>query len=255
MVALKHKPCIYTSLYTNLIEMAKRTTHPKHKNAVRPDLTLYALTALACLTLYLGINAVFAKPPCANSKSCTSDLSEKTENGAVGVFEGQKVAAPTIDLASDTTQPNVLGTNDPALEKHVYIDLSKQILYAFEGSSKIFQTFVSTGRWGKTPTGNFHIWSKLRSTRMSGGAGADAYDLPNVPFVMYFYHDFGLHGAYWHNNFGHTMSHGCVNMRQIDAEIIFNWADGPSKGQLGTTISTCDSFTAPNICIQKNPIN
>ena len=235
--------------------MTKRKTHPKHKNAMRSRLTLYALTALACLTLYLGINAVFTKTPCANSKSCTADLSEKIENGAVGTFEGQKVVAPTIDLASDTIHPNVLGTNDPALDKHIYIDLSTQTLYAFEGSSKIFQTLVSTGRWGRTPTGNFNIWHKVRSTRMSGGSGADAYDLPNVPFVMFFYGDYGLHGAYWHNNFGHTMSHGCVNMRQIDAETVFNWADGPSKGQLGTAVSTCDSFTAPNNCIQENPIN
>lgn len=234
--------------------MAKRTAHPKHKKTVRLGFTLYALTALACAALYLGINAVFTKTPCANSKSCKSDLVEKIENGAMGVFEGQKVVAPTIDLASDTHRSNVLGTNDPALNKHIYVDLSTQILYAYEGTSKIFQTFVATGRWGKTPTGNFNIWHKVRSTRMSGGSGADAYDLPNVPFVMFFYGDYGLHGAYWHDNFGHTMSHGCVNMRQIDAEVIFNWSDGPSKGLLGTPVSTCDSFTAPNICIQKNPV-
>lgn len=234
--------------------MTKWTTYPKHRNAGRLGFTLYALTALACLTLYLGINAVFTKPPCANSKSCKSDLVEKIENGAMGVFEGRSVRAPNINLALDKTHPTVLGTAIPTGDKHIYVDLSTQILYAYEGPSKIFQTFVATGRWGRTPTGNFNIWHKVRSTRMSGGSGADAYDLPNVPFVMFFYGDYGLHGAYWHNNFGHTMSHGCVNMRQIDAETIFNWADGPTKGQLGTAVSTCDSFTAPNICIQKNPI-
>ncbi len=40
------------------------------------------------------------------------------------------------------------------------------------------------------------------------------------PWVMYFYQDYGIHGAYWHNNFGHMMSHGCVNMRIVDAHAI-----------------------------------
>ena len=36
---------------------------------------------------------------------------------------------------------------------------------------------------------------------------------------------FALHGAYWHNNFGYPMSHGCVNLRTIDAEKLFAWAE------------------------------
>ena len=90
---------------------------------------------------------------------------------------------------------------------------------------------------------------------MSGGSGTDAYDLPNVPYVMYFYHDFGLHGVYWHDNFGYTMSHGCINMRQIDAGALFDWADSPANGQKGTAVSVCNSFIEPNTCIQKQPIN
>ena len=29
---------------------------------------------------------------------------------------------------------------------------------------------------------------------------------------MYFNGDQAFHGVYWHNNFGHRMSHGCVGM-------------------------------------------
>lgn len=80
---------------------------------------------------------------------------------------------------------------------------------------------VSTGLPG-TPTvvGKFHIYQKLVSTRMVG----PGYDLPNVPHTMYFYGGYALHGAYWHNNFGHPMSHGCVNLALPDAEQLFNWA-------------------------------
>jgi lipoprotein-anchoring transpeptidase ErfK/SrfK len=48
--------------------------------------------------------------------------------------------------------------------------------------------------------------------------------LPDVPYTMYFYEGYGIHGTYWHNNFGHPMSHGCVNMRTSEAEWMFNWA-------------------------------
>jgi hypothetical protein len=44
--------------------------------------------------------------------------------------------------------------------------------------------------------------------------------------VQYFYEDYGFHGTYWHNNFGHPMSHGCVNMTNADAKWLFDWA-GP----------------------------
>lgn len=90
---------------------------------------------------------------------------------------------------------------------------------------------------------------------MAGGQGADYYNLPNVRWVMYFYRDFGTHTAYWHNNFGHSMSHGCVNMRLIDAKELYAWADGPAEGKLGTAVSTCDKFEEPGTCVQKNPIN
>ncbi len=116
-------------------------------------------------------------------------------------------------------------------------------------------TFIASGKWDPTPVGNFHIWEKLVSTTMAGGSGADAYNLPNVPYVMYFYQDYGLHGAYWHNNFGHPMSHGCVNERIVDAKALYEWADGPSGDQPGTAVSVCNSFSPPNNCVQKNPIN
>jgi len=206
--------------------------------------------------VYTGGSLLFPpKQPCANSKTCQSDLSEKIENGAKGTFMGRQVIAPPVDLAMDNRQTAVLGSSVPAGPKHIYIDLSTQMLYAYEGDNKVFQAVVSTGKWNKTPVGNFNIWTKLRSTRMSGGEGADYYNLPNVQYVMYFYHDFGLHTAYWHDNFGHPMSHGCINMRLIDAETLYNWADGPKGKQQGTAVSVCNQFTEPNNCVQVDPVN
>jgi lipoprotein-anchoring transpeptidase ErfK/SrfK len=41
---------------------------------------------------------------------------------------------------------------------------------------------------------------------------------------MYFYKGYGLHGTYWHSNFGTPMSHGCVNLTIPDAQWLYNWA-------------------------------
>lgn len=189
---------------------------------------------------------------CANSISCIKDLSVRVENDAVGIFEGQKVIPPKIDLAQERLQPTVLGAEIPDGHKHIYVDLTNQTLSAYQGDKLVLKTFVSTGRWGRTPTGEYTIWVSLRSTRMSGGQGADYYNLPNVPYVMFFYNKevaktrgFSLHGTYWHNNFGYPMSHGCVNMRIVDAQALYYWVDPqptgntnyPTKDNPGTPIT------------------
>jgi len=50
------------------------------------------------------------------------------------------------------------------------------------------------------------------------------YDLANVPWTMFFYAGYAIHGTYWHNNFGHPMSHGCVNMTTTEAKWLYEWA-------------------------------
>jgi lipoprotein-anchoring transpeptidase ErfK/SrfK len=62
---------------------------------------------------------------------------------------------------------------------------------------------------------------------MSGGTKGTSsyYYLPNVPYTMFFYKSYGLHGTYWHNNFGHPMSHGCVNLPTPIAEKLFYWTE------------------------------
>jgi lipoprotein-anchoring transpeptidase ErfK/SrfK len=111
------------------------------------------------------------------------------------------------------------------------VDLSEQSLTAYEGDTPVHSTLVSTGLPGTpTPVGQFRIWIKLRYDDM---AGADYY-IEDVPFVMYFHQGYGLHGVTWHGNFGHPMSHGCVNLPTAEAEWLFNWAD------IGTLVNVHD---------------
>lgn len=108
----------------------------------------------------------------------------------------------------------------------VDVDLGQQLLTAYEGSTPIMRFVVSTGTAAHpTVTGQFRIWVKLASTDMSG----PGYSLEDVPYTMYFYQGYGLHGTYWHDNFGTPMSHGCVNLRTPDAGWLFDFV---SEGTL-----------------------
>ncbi|MCI0552337.1 MAG: L,D-transpeptidase, partial [Anaerolineae bacterium] len=106
-------------------------------------------------------------------------------------------------------------------KRWIDVNLSEQRAYAYEGDIIVNAFIVSTGT-ARTPTvtGKYKIWIKLKSTTMSG----PGYHLTNVPYTMYFYKGYGLHGTYWHNNFGIPMSHGCVNLSIPDAQWLYNWA-------------------------------
>lgn len=129
---------------------------------------------------------------------------------------------PTTPPADDAPFPD-LGTPDELLRgRWIDVDLSEQRLTAYEASSPVRTVLVSTGLpQTPTPVGQFRIWIKLRYDDM---AGPDYY-IEDVPFVMYFHQGYGLHGVTWHGNFGHPMSHGCVNLPTEEAEWLYGWAD------------------------------
>lgn len=115
----------------------------------------------------------------------------------------------SIDLA-------VLNQRD-ANGRSIVIDLSEQRIYAFEHGQLIRNELVSTGQAGmETPLGDFQIY-RFRATRDMPG-----YD--GVPWVMYFYPDFAIHGADWHNDFGKPVSHGCVNLPVASAKWFYDFA-------------------------------
>lgn len=178
-----------------------------------------------------------ANEPLADSTSLRlltqgSTLPEPKEESAA-TFHGSPVTPP--NLASLVQVSRILGVtvNYPAVDKHIEVDLTNQKVYAYEGSVRVLEFLVSTGKWGRTPTGEFTIWTKVKSQLMKGGSKElhTYYYLPNVPWVMFFYNDqiakmrgFSFHGTYWHDNFGTPMSHGCINMRTADAKTLYDWA-------------------------------
>lgn len=112
-------------------------------------------------------------------------------------------------------------------DRWIEVDLSEQRTSLYMGSDRVATFTISSGVAAyPTVTGEFAIWYKTPNQVMSGGSRAtgDYYYLPNVTYVSYFYKDYGFHTAYWHNNFGTPMSHGCINMRQEDAKALYDFA-------------------------------
>ncbi len=123
--------------------------------------------------------------------------------------------------------------------KRIEIDRGEQMLYAYEGEVLFMKESISTGReFTPTPRGEFTIYKKTPTRYMQGplpGISDQYYDLPGVPWVLYFTHQGGaIHGAYWHDNFGKQWSHGCVNLPLDTAQKIYYWAD------IGTTVLVRD---------------
>lgn len=107
----------------------------------------------------------------------------------------------------------------------INIDLSNQVLTAYENGEPVFTTLISSGAPGmETVTGQFRIYARLESQHMSGYHLGFNYSTPNVPHVQYFHGNFGIHGAYWHEDFGTPVSHGCVNLDEPDAAWLYNFA-------------------------------
>lgn len=144
------------------------------------------------------------------------------------IYVGQRLTLPGGDAPAPSgpapSQPAPgHGTNG---EKWIDINLSSQTVTAYQGQTAVYSAIASTGT-SRTPTvvGTYRIYAKYRYKHMSG----PGYSLANVPFTMFFYKGYSIHGTYWHNNFGTPMSHGCVNLTIPDAEWFYHWAPMGTK--------------------------
>jgi lipoprotein-anchoring transpeptidase ErfK/SrfK len=124
-------------------------------------------------------------------------------------------ANPRLDVES------IVGVKVAEDERWIDVDLTSQTVHVYEGKELVRSFLASTGR-ARTPTvtGQYRIYVKFTATDMRG----PGYHLKDVPYTMYFHKGYGLHGTYWHNNFGTPMSNGCVNLRTEDAQWLFNFA-------------------------------
>jgi lipoprotein-anchoring transpeptidase ErfK/SrfK len=135
------------------------------------------------------------------------------------------------------TEPGPMPADVGPNERWVDVDLDSQTLVAFEGTRPVYATMISSGKESKekdkdhrTPTGEWRIREKHVTTTMDGdgsAAGDLPYSIEDVPYVLYFHRSYALHGAFWHQNYGVQMSHGCVNLAPLDAKHVFFFTDPP----------------------------
>lgn len=126
---------------------------------------------------------------------------------ASGVYEPSPEEAPPAPTSSG---------------RSIVVSTESQRIYAYENGQLVRSHLVSTGL-PVTPTvkGDYKVYIKLEADDMSG----PDYFLPQVPYTMYFYQGYAIHGTYWHNAFGRPMSHGCVNLPTDEAQWFFNFAE------------------------------
>jgi lipoprotein-anchoring transpeptidase ErfK/SrfK len=161
-------------------------------------------------------------PPNAVSTPTPTDVATEEPTPAATETPGMMA----MEIIEDTPTSEYVPPKPPVAvsgngARWIDVDLTNQMVYAYEGDVVVNSFIVSTGV-ARTPTvtGEYKIYVKVRVQDMRG----PGYHLRDVPYVMFFYKDYGLHGTYWHNNFGIPMSRGCVNLTIDDAAWLFSWA-------------------------------
>ncbi len=133
------------------------------------------------------------------------------------IYPGQELLIPAAGeyVPEAPAAPTNIG-------RSIVVSTENQRIYAYQDGQVVRTHLVSTGL-ADTPTvhGDFKVYVKYTATDMSG----PGYYLPQVPYTMYFYQGYGIHGTYWHNAFGRPMSHGCVNLPTDEAQWFFSFAE------------------------------
>jgi LysM repeat protein len=129
------------------------------------------------------------------------------------IWVGQRLTVPMCDPPTPVPSRSA--------QKWIDVNLSTQTLIAYQGSTPVLQTLISSGSTEHpSPPGAYTICLKLISQDMSG----PGYYLPNVPYVMYLDEGgYALHGTYWHSSFGYPMSHGDINLPIAEAASLYEW--------------------------------
>jgi len=147
-----------------------------------------------------------------------------TAASRLNIGEDQWVDANNMRVAEQTAPPPLTEPD----ERWVDVDLDRQVLVAYDGQTPVYATLISSGsKRHPTETGVYRVWVKFSETDMTGQMGDEApYSVATVPWTQFYAKDFALHTAYWHDKFGQTASHGCINLSPVDARFLYFWS-GP----------------------------
>ena len=164
------------------------------------------------------------------------NLTGRTHLDMMQVEDGSYIPSGSVQVIEARTSFPSFATGD---NKWVDISINRQVLVAYTGKRAVYVAEVSTGLGGlmdpsqsfATIQGAYTIKSKHVTATMTGTRQAEDYELADVPYVQYFHEGYALHGTFWHDNFGRTQSHGCVNLSPADSAWVFEFTDPPVPEQ------------------------
>jgi lipoprotein-anchoring transpeptidase ErfK/SrfK len=154
------------------------------------------------------------------ARTIVSILEESADGKFVRIDDRAWIARADLRVATTASPPP--GLEDG--EKWFDVDLDEQVLVAYEGERPVYATLVSTGAWNHaTPTRMARINSKFQATHMIS-TQREKYSVADVPWTMFYDGNYAVHTSYWHDNFGGTRSHGCINLSPRDAHLLYQWS-------------------------------
>lgn len=99
----------------------------------------------------------------------------------------------------------------------ITIDISEQMMTVEDDWHVVYSWDVSTGRPGHaTPTGNF------RPVRMAQIWYSSKYENAPMPWSIFFYGGYAIHGTEDVAELGHVASHGCVRLDPRNAKVLYD---------------------------------
>ena len=140
-------------------------------------------------------------------------------NGTVAVALASPVAVAAVRPTSDETAPRLLAR----------IDLSDQTMRVYVGEALRHTFTVSTGRGSyRTPTGTW------RAQWLSPRHRSRKYNNAPMPWSVFYYGGYAIHGTTEISRLGQPASHGCVRLHPDNAKIFFEMVQ--ATGKANTTI-------------------
>ena len=161
------------------------------------------------------------------------------------------VATTTPKKTAPATSPAKNYCADNTLSQLVLVSISKQHLWACDGTTTEYDSPVVTGMElyaaDLTPPGTYHIYAKETNINLKGCDATGCWNDPVsywMPWLDNQYGQYGFHDATWRtpSEFGNVNiyapdtasvvgSHGCVELPLATAKWIYNWS------VVGTTVT------------------
>ena len=164
------------------------------------------------------------RKPAADGKS-ESDAGAAIANKSAANLPEIWIAADSLNEVRSLEHPKSVPAD---AAKWIDVDLGEQVLVTYENDKPTFATLVSTGRAIATPMGTYPVWAKVSAITMKNQPYEDKpYFVNKVPWSTFFQWHNAIHGAYWHDRFGVSKSHGCINASPLDARHVFEWVAPP----------------------------